>query len=105
MTTLTQTAQVSRRRELLTVLTVSLSVTAVTSVVSGVLYVVAGVDVLLAMSYLRWSVVAVLLASPLAWQLVGARAGLTLPYAMRTPVTALLLTCESIVVDIISANF
>ena len=59
----------------------------------------------LAFVYLRWGVVFALLALPLAHQL-AARRGRTwqLPWALRTPATALLLTCEGIVWDIVSAQ-
>lgn len=53
----------------------------------------------------RWLFVAVLLATPVLHQ-VATRLGVTrqLPWAMRTPATALLLTCESIVFDVLSAQ-
>lgn len=85
-------------------LTVSLCVTAASGVVAWALWLLAESDFMLAFLYLRWGLVALLLATPLAWQLLGARMGVGLPYALRTPLTALLLTCESIVVDIASAR-
>ncbi|MCW2928444.1 MAG: hypothetical protein JWM86_2412 [Thermoleophilia bacterium] len=53
----------------------------------------------------RWIVVFVLLALPLAHQVAMRRgARLPLPWALRTPATALVLTIEGIAYDIISAN-
>ena len=54
---------------------------------------------------LRWLLVAALLVTPLVHQ-VAVRFGLgfTMPWALRTPATALVLTCESIAFDIVSAN-
>jgi hypothetical protein len=82
----------------------SLAVTAASGVVAAVLHYAAGEKFLLAFVLLRWSVVAVLVASPLMHRLVLVRLGLGLPYVLRTPLTALLLTGESIVVDIICAH-
>lgn len=53
----------------------------------------------------RWIVVFVLLALPLVHQLAMRRGtDLALPWALRTPATALVLTVEGIAYDIISAN-
>lgn len=59
----------------------------------------------LAFVYVRWGVVFALLALPLAHQ-VAARRGHAwlLPWALRTPATALLLTIEGIAWDIVSAQ-
>lgn len=56
---------------------------------------------------LRWLLVAALLITPAVQQIATRSFGATwqLPWALRTPATALLLTCESILFDIISAQF
>lgn len=53
---------------------------------------------------LRWCIVAVLLATPLVHQLTSRMIGWRLPWALTTPLTALVLTTESIAFDIISAQ-
>lgn len=53
---------------------------------------------------LRWCVVAALLATPLIHQLTSRAIGWRLPWALATPLTALVLTTESICFDIISAQ-
>ena len=53
----------------------------------------------------RWLVVAALLATPLVHQVaVRLGAGWRMPWVLQTPATALLLTCESIALDIVSAR-
>lgn len=64
-----------------------------------------GVRWSLAFVYIRWGFVFALLALPIVHQ-VATRSGRTwaLPWALRTPATALLLTAEGIVWDIVSAQ-
>ncbi|MCW2950096.1 MAG: hypothetical protein JWN41_1109 [Thermoleophilia bacterium] len=84
----------------------SLAITAAAAALAGVVAAVSSVRWALAFVVLRWLIVAGMLATPLAAQLAthfGAR--WRLPYALRTPATAVLLTCESIAFDIISAHF
>lgn len=94
--------QRSLRQRLVPVLVFSLSVTACAGLVALLLDVVGGLDGLLAFVYLRWGVVFTLIATPIVHR--TARGRLPLPYVLQTPFTALLLTCESIVVDIVIAQ-
>lgn len=87
-----------------TLIATSLAVTAACAVVAAGASAVTETRFLLAFVLLRWSVVFVLLATPLLHQVLRRWTSVQLPYVMRTPLTALLLTCESIVVDIISAQ-
>ena len=82
---------------LLTSLCVALGAAAVAALVSGV----ANTDFLLSFVYLRWLAVLLLLLIPIGWRRYSNRFSWTLPYVLRTPLTALFLTCESILVDII----
>lgn len=88
------------------VLVFSLSVTTAAALVAGVVALASDTRFLLAFVILRWCLVAVLLATPLIHQ-ASMRLGATwrLPWALRTPATALLLTCEFICFDIVSAQF
>lgn len=55
--------------------------------------------------YMRWAFVFLLLLVPVAHRLAARRGRpLNLPWALRTPATALALTCEGIVYDIASAR-
>lgn len=83
----------------------SLLVTAAAALVALAVAQLAGTRWSLAFVIARWCFVAVLLATPLLHQLV-VRMGATwrMPWALRTPATALLLTCESIALDILSAR-
>jgi hypothetical protein len=83
----------------------SLSVTAAAALVALAVSRTSGARFLLAFVILRWCLVGVLLATPLVHQ-VSIRFGARwrLPWALRTPATALLLTCESILFDIASAH-
>ena len=87
-----------------TVVRFSLAVTALGALVAAVLRLAIGADFLLSFVYVRWFVVLVLLAAPLAHRTVLRRAGVALPFAMQTPLTALVLTVESICFDILSAQ-
>lgn len=94
----------TRRQELLSVLAFSLAVTAAGAVIAGAVDVVADVDFLLAFVLIRWTVVMVLLVAPIAHRLLLRWSSVRLPYVMQTPLTALLLTVESICFDILSAQ-
>lgn len=59
----------------------------------------------LAFVYVRWGVVFALLLLPLGHQVARRRgSSWALPWALRTPATALVLTAEGIVWDIVSAR-
>jgi hypothetical protein len=62
-------------------------------------------DFLVTFVVIRWVVVLILLTAPLAHRLLVRSGRHALPLPFQTPVTALLLTCESICFDIISAQF
>ncbi len=94
----------TRMQALRTVLLTSLAVTATCAPVALAVTAVSGGRFLTAFVVLRWLVVLVLLLTPIAYRTVFVRAGWNLPYVMQTPLTALFLTCESIAVDIISAQ-
>lgn len=83
----------------------SIAVTAAAAVFAYVLQLVADTDWSYVFVITRWMVVFALLALPLAYQ-VAAKWGtrLPLPWAIRTPATALVLTIEGIAYDIISAH-
>lgn len=98
------TATLSRRTVWWAALRFSLAVTVLGSVIAGVAWAVSDVRFLLAFVLVRWTVVFVLLSAPLIHRTIVWRGGRPLPLPLRTPVTALLLACESIVFDVISAN-
>ncbi len=98
------TAGRSRAEAVRTVLLTSLAVTTLCAPIAGVIAAATPARFLTAFVVLRWMVVLVLLLTPLAYRIVWVRRGWTLPYAMQTPLTALFLTCESILVDILSAQ-
>jgi hypothetical protein len=87
------------------VVLLSLGVTALAALAALVPALAFGVRWSLAFVYIRWCVVFVLLALPLLHQLL-VRLGVAwqLPWGLRTPATALLLTAEGIAYDIISAQ-
>ena len=82
----------------------SICVTAASAVVAAVVWKLFDVSFPLTFVYLRWLVVLVLLITPVVHHLLLKRRSWQLPVAFQTPVTALLLTCESIGYDIISAH-
>jgi len=83
----------------------SLSVTALAALAALAVAFIGDTRWSLAFVVIRWSIVAVLLATPLAHQIaIRWGVGFRMPWAMRTPATALLLTTESIMFDIISAQ-
>lgn len=87
------------------VLVCSLAVTALAALTALAYALVADVRWSLAFVILRWLLVAALLVTPLAHQItVRMGAAWRMPWALRTPATALLLTCESICFDIVSAR-
>jgi hypothetical protein len=96
----------SRGRAARDVVVFSLSITAASALLALAVDAVSATRWSLAFVVLRWVIVAALLATPLVQQ-IAQRFGATwkLPYALRTPATAVLLTCESIVFDIVSAHF
>ena len=83
----------------------SLLVTAAAASLAVVAALTSGVRWSLAFVVLRWLLVAALLATPLVHQ-VAVRFGARwrMPWALQTPATAVLLTCESIAFDIISSH-
>lgn len=96
----------SRRDAVRNVVLFSLSITAASALLALGVASVSATRWSLAFVVLRWIIVAALIATPLIHQ-VARRFGAqwTMPYALRTPATALLLTCESIAFDILSAHF
>lgn len=88
------------------VIACSLLVTAIAASLAVVAAVATDVRWSLAFVVLRWLLVAALLATPLVHQ-VAVRFGARwrMPWALQTPATAVLLTCESITFDIISSHF
>lgn len=98
------TAGRSRREAFRTVLLTSLAVTATCAPIAGIIALAAQQRFLTAFVILRWMVVLVLLLTPLLYRTLFVRRSWSLPYVMQTPLTALFLTCESIVVDILSAQ-
>lgn len=91
-------------RALRAVVAFSLTVTAAAGVFATALHYLLDISFGLSFVYLRWGVVFTLVATPLLSRTVLERRGRTLPYVMRTPLTAVMLACESIVVDIIVAE-
>ena len=83
----------------------SLLVTTTAALVALVLMIVADARWSLAFVITRWIFVAALLVTPLIHQLTS-RLGATwrMPWVLQTPATALLLTIESIALDILSAR-
>jgi len=100
------TAGRSRGQAALAVLICSLAVTAGSGVIATTLWALSPLPFVLTFVYLRWAVVFTLLVTPLAHQALKRRPAFTfqLPYVMQTPLTALLLTFESIIVDIVGAH-
>ncbi|MBC7643880.1 MAG: hypothetical protein H7123_02060 [Thermoleophilia bacterium] len=100
------TAGRTRRHAAAAVLICSLAVTTGSGIIAATLWQLSPLPFMLTFVYLRWAVVFALLITPLAHQALKRR-GTTfqLPYVMQTPLTALLLTFESIIVDIIGAHF
>lgn len=95
----------TRLRSVLEVVACSLLVTMLAAMVAIVAAVGADVRWSLAFVIARWMFVAALLVTPLVQQIAGRMgASWRLPYALRTPATALLLTVESILFDIASAH-
>lgn len=87
------------------VVLLSLLVTGAAAVVAFVPALVIGVRWSWAFVMIRWCVVFVLLALPLAQQVARRRgAAWELPWGLRTPATGLLLTVEGIAWDIASAQ-
>jgi hypothetical protein len=95
----------SRRRAALEVVAVSLAVTAAAAVVASLAAPLLATRFSLAFVVLRWVIVGVFLVTPLLHQLALQRGSARrLPFALRTPATALVLTVESIVFDVLSAR-
>lgn len=83
----------------------SLLVTAAAAAVASLVAIPADVRWSLAFVIARWLCVAALLVTPLVHQLaVRLGASWRMPWVLQTPATALLLTCESIALDILSAR-
>lgn len=83
----------------------SLLVTAAAAAVASLVTIPADVRWSLAFVIARWLCVAALLVTPLVHQLaVRLGASWRMPWVLQTPATALLLTCESIALDILSAR-
>lgn len=83
----------------------SLLVTAAAAVVATIVAVPIDARWSLVFVIARWLCVAALLVTPLVHQ-AAVRLGATwrMPWVLQTPATALLLTCESIALDILSAR-
>jgi len=83
----------------------SLLVTTLAALVALAAHVFGDVRWSLAFVVARWIFVAALLVTPLVHQ-VATRLGAAwrMPWVLQTPATALLLTCESIAFDILSAR-
>ena len=95
----------TRRRAVLEIVAFSISTTIAAALLAFGASLLSDVRWSIAFVVLRWLIVAALVATPLIHQVVrrfGAR--FTMPYALRTPATAVLLTCESIAFDILSAR-
>lgn len=94
------------RRALLPALTLSLCVTACCAMLALPLHALVGVRYAIVFIVLRWLVVAALLLAPLLHQLLvrATRSRGGLPSVLATPLPALLMTCESIAIDIVSAQ-
>jgi len=84
-----------------TIIGFSLGVTLAALGIASVLNALAGTPLLLVFVYLRWTAVTVLLATPILSKTVPA---VPLPKVMQTPLTALVLVTESVLVDILSAH-
>ena len=91
----------SRDNTLRSVVLFSIATTLAIAVASSLWHVVSGQRFLLVFVLMRWTVVFALLLAPVAKQLFR---GLPLPHLIERPWVALLLTCESIAIDIISAQ-
>ena len=83
----------------------SLAVTATAALVALAVHLGSDVRWSLAFVIARWIFVAALLVTPIVHQ-AATHLGATwrMPWVLQTPATALLLTCESIAFDIVSAQ-
>lgn len=83
----------------------SLLVTAAAAIVASVVAIPVDARWSIVFIIARWLCVAALLATPLVHQ-VAVRLGASwrMPWVLQTPATALVLTCESIALDILSAR-
>lgn len=79
----------------------SLAVTTTCGLIALALYSMTSARFILSFILLRWSVIAVLILAPIIGKLFPS---LGMPAVLRTPLTVLVLTCESILVDIIGAQ-
>jgi hypothetical protein len=93
-----------RRSTWRVVLVFSVCVTLAAAAVAALAWWLLDADFSLTFVYLRWLVVFTLLAAPLVHRWLLAPRGVVLPTPFRTPATALLLACESIGYDIVSAR-
>ena len=104
-TTAPAPAPPTRSRRALEVVACSLLVTASAAIIALIVSLVSDSQWSITFVIARWLFVAALLVTPLMHQ-VAIRMGATwtMPYVLRTPATALLLTLESIAFDIASAR-
>lgn len=102
----TSSSERSLRRKIFEVVACSLSVTTAAAAVASILYFLIEQRWSLIFVVARWICVAALLITPLMHQALT-RFGIKhrIPWVFQTPATALLLTLESITLDIISAHF
>ncbi|MCW2961354.1 MAG: hypothetical protein JWM25_1368 [Thermoleophilia bacterium] len=93
------------RRAAWELLAVSLTITALAALVAVPIARALDERWALVFVYARWACIFTLLAAPALQQVANRRGtGWQLPWALRTPTTALLLICESVAFDIISAT-
>lgn len=95
----------SIRRKVVEVVACSLTVTVAAAIAATIIAAIIDERWSLVFVIARWLCVAALLVTPLVHQL-ATRAGVQrrMPWVFQTPATALLLTAESIALDIISAH-
>lgn len=98
---MTGVATSTPRRTLLPIVALSLSITTAAGLLALGVHTTLERPFLVTFVILRWAAVALLLATPL---LRYRRPSIMLPAPLRTPLTALLLTIESVLVDIASAH-
>lgn len=79
----------------------SLAATTTSGIIALALYLATGLGFIVPFIVLRWCVIALLVAAPIVSRVFPA---LRIPAVLRTPITVLVLTCESIVVDIVGAQ-
>lgn len=94
----------TRTGAIATIVAFSLGATSLGAVVAAGIWLAADVRYLFVFVIVRWIAVLLVLLAPLIHRNLPGRRTRRLPYALQTPVTALVLSVESIGFDIIAAQ-